>query len=392
LGNLYLAEIAKMALIRKPSALLLMKISVLVSGCIFLGKMTATLKTIPWIARITRFGHERTVVQDVNFTFVQPTIEPQLPSKELFLLILVSSVPGSDYQFARNAIRKTWGNSDECTRVNDVSKGVSCQWKVVYLVGKSYNESLDSEIKQEAQVFNDILLGNFDDTYVNLVIKLFMGFAWASKVNCRFILKADDDIYVRVPKLVSWLQKAPSRLYAGHVHRNVGVSRDPDERNPLPPGSSFNEKYYPPYCLGAFYLLSRSIIPDILRAVKRWRPWPIEDTYIGVLTRDVGVSPTDIYGFVLKARASRDLPRFTECQWDCTIALGHRLTPSHLQLVHDKFESFSSFNSSSCPVDTCSDESSDGPYFMCMLLIIPVLLAVYVWIRNGGFKLNTQWF
>lgn len=103
--------------------------------------------------------------------------------------------------------------------------------------GKSYNESLDSQIKEEARDFNDILAGNFRDTYINLVIKLFMGFAWAKKINCRFVLKADDDVYVHLPKLISWLQQAPSRLYAGHVHKNVDVSRDPHKRNPLPPGS-----------------------------------------------------------------------------------------------------------------------------------------------------------
>lgn len=76
--------------------------------------------------------------------------------------------------------------------------------------GKSYNESLDSQIKEEARDFNDILAGNFRDTYINLVIKLFMGFAWAKKINCRFVLKADDDVYVHLPKLISW--------YSNHLH------------------------------------------------------------------------------------------------------------------------------------------------------------------------------
>lgn len=392
LGKLFLIEMAKMPLIRKPSILLLVKVSLLASGLIVLDKMASTLKILPWLRKLTGNAREETFYQEVNFTFVEPSVAPRMPSQELLLLVLVSSAPGSDYQFARSAIRNTWGNSDECRNTNDSSKRTSCRWKVVYLVGKSYNESLDSQIKDEAQIFNDILVGNFHDSYVNLVIKLFMGFSWASKVNCRFVLKADDDIYVRVPKLVSWLRHAPSPLYAGHVHRKVGVSRDPKERNPLPPGSSFNEKFYPPYCLGAFYVLSRSVIPDILKAVNRWRPWPIEDTYIGVLARDVGVSPTDIYGFVLTARASRNLPRLTDCQWACTIALGHRLTPSHLQLVHGKFESLLSFNSSGCAVDACSDVSSGSFYFIYILLVIAVLLAAYVWMRKVRFKPNIQWF
>ena len=382
-----------MLLIRKPNTLLLTKISIIVTAVVFLYKITPTPKTIPWLAKIVKYAYEEKVVRDVNFTFVKPSLVPQLPSREIFLLVLVSSVPRSDYQFARDAIRKTWGNSDECANTPDVSRQVFCRWKVVYLVGKSYNESLDSQITEEARNFNDILVGNFHDTYINLVIKLFMGFTWATKINCRFVLKADDDVYVHLPKLTSWLQQAPSRLYAGHVHKNVHVSRDPHERNPLPPGSSFNEKYYPPYCLGAFYILSRNIIPDILEAVNRWRPWPIEDTYTGVLARDIGVSPVDIHGFVLTGTVSRDLPYFTECHWFPTIALGHRLTPSHLQLIHDKFESLSLFNGSTCPSDKCSNVTGSCILlFIYILLFITVPLSAYAWVRKERLKLNTRWF
>ena len=379
---------------RKPSTIRLTKISVVVITVVFLCKMAITLRTISWSAKIvTEYTHEEMVIRDVNFTFVNPSLVPRLPSQEIFLIVLVSSAPGSDYQIARNAIRTTWGTSDECANTPDVSRQELCRWKVVYLVGKSYNESLDSKIIEEARNFNDILVGNFHDTYINLVIKLFMGFSWATKINCRFVLKADDDIYVHLPKLISWLQQAPSRLYAGHVHKNVGVSRDPHARNPLPHGASFNEKYYPSYCLGAFYILSRNIIPDILKAVNRWRPWPIEDTYIGVLARDIGVSPVDIYGFVLAERASRNLPYFDECHWASTIALGHRLTPSHLQLIYDKFESLSSFNSSTCPSDTCLyDTGCFFLHFIYILLFITVPFSLYVWVRKQRLKLNTQWF
>ena len=372
---------------RKQNILLTMKIFLLVCGCVFFGKMTRTLKSIPWVSKLT--GHVPPVA-DVNFMMVNPSVQPLLPAEEIFLLVLVSSVPGSDYRFARNAIRETWGISLDCRSTND-----PCPWNVVFLLGRSYQDTLDSQIMEEARAFNDILVGNFNDTYINLVIKLFMGFSWASKVNCRFILKADDDIYVRLPKLASWLHHAPSsRLYAGHVHSNVGVSRDPDERNPLPPGSSFNEKYYPPYCLGAFYVLSRSIIPHMLKAVQRWRPWPIEDTYIGVLARDVGVSPIDIYGFVLKARASRNLPQFTDCYWDCITALGHRLTPTHLHLVHNKFQNLLSFNSSTCAVNTCGEEN--GSRSLCVgyivIFIAAILLAAFAYLRTRKLTLNMQWF
>jgi len=124
---------------------------------------------------------------------VNPSVQPLLPGQEIFLLVLASLVPGSDYRFARNAIRETWGISLDCRSTND-----PCPWNVVFLLGRSYQDTLDSQIMEEARALNDILVGNFNDTYINLVIKLFMGFSWASKVNCRFVLKADDDIGFRV--------------------------------------------------------------------------------------------------------------------------------------------------------------------------------------------------
>lgn len=111
-----------MFLIRKPNTLLLTKISIIVTAVVFLYKITPTPKAIPWLAKIVKYAQEEKVVRDVNFTFVSPSLVPQLPSREIFLLVPMSSVPGSDYQFARNAIRKTWGNSDECANTPDVSK------------------------------------------------------------------------------------------------------------------------------------------------------------------------------------------------------------------------------------------------------------------------------
>ena len=127
---------------------------------------------------------------------------------------------------------------------------------------------------------------------------------------------------------------------------------------------------------------------------QRWRPWPIEDTYIGVLARDVGVSPIDIYGFVLKARASRNLPQFTDCYWDCITALGHRLTPTHLHLVHNKFQNLLYFNSSTCAVNTCGEEN--GSRSLCVgyivIFLAAILLAAFAYLRTRRLTLNMQWF
>ena len=102
--------------------------------------------------------------------------------EELRLVFLVKSAIGNTDK--RAAIRKSWGNEK---RFSDV------------LVGQSLtNVKLQAEIEAELRLHNDIVQGDFDDTYFNNTVKTAMGLRWAveSCAKSRFYMFVDDDYYV----------------------------------------------------------------------------------------------------------------------------------------------------------------------------------------------------
>ncbi|XP_054918891.1 beta-1,3-galactosyltransferase 4-like isoform X2 [Dermacentor andersoni] len=102
----------------------------------------------------------------------------------------------------RAAIRATWGRD-----VGD-DKGSG----VFFLVGKPdatpRGQDIQNRLINESARHNDVIQADFRDTYRNLTIKTLFLLKWAY-VNCsstRFLLKADDDMFVNVERLISFLK------------------------------------------------------------------------------------------------------------------------------------------------------------------------------------------
>lgn len=116
-------------------------------------------------------------------------------SQKVYLLILVSS--GINHVDVRRAIRNTWG-----TRKHLQEHGVL----LLFLVGTSP----DHDIRDEVASFHDIVQQGFPDAYHNLYLKSIMGLQY-SKTYCqdiKYLMKTDDDVYVNIPYLVSFLKRS----------------------------------------------------------------------------------------------------------------------------------------------------------------------------------------
>ncbi|NWU60078.1 B3GT4 galactosyltransferase, partial [Dromas ardeola] len=90
----------------------------------------------------------------------------------------------------------------------------------------------------EARRFGDLLQGPFPDAYPSLARKTLLLLRWAA-ARCPaapFLLKADDDVFVNLPALTSYLAggRHPRRLYLGRVHWWVRPDRDPRGRHHVP--------------------------------------------------------------------------------------------------------------------------------------------------------------
>lgn len=116
--------------------------------------------------------------------------------KNIILLAMVSI--SIDKFSTRSLIRATWSN-----------RLLVPNLRVIFLVGLSYNMTLNAKINEEFQLYGDIVRENFLDTYRNLTLKTIMGIRWASKYceNAKYIMKLDDNILLNSYNLVKFLEK-----------------------------------------------------------------------------------------------------------------------------------------------------------------------------------------
>lgn len=118
-------------------------------------------------------------------------------NNELFLVIFVHSAPKNFDK--RRAIRSTWGNEHN---LNDD------KMRLVFLVGFVSDSSIQQKLVKENKEFEDLIQGNFVDSYRNLTYKHVMGLKWVAYFcqNAKFVFKTDDDIFVDIFQLMFYLK------------------------------------------------------------------------------------------------------------------------------------------------------------------------------------------
>lgn len=205
-----------------------------------------------------------------------------------FLVLMIPVAPHN--REARDIIRNTW--SKEITVLGQVVSHY-------FLLGLSKEEDgagqLKEQVLQESQSHHDILQSNFLDSYNNLTIKTMVMFEWLSShcPNTSYGMKVDSDMFLNVHNLVDMLLKAPQHHYmTGLVARNAAVLRDHNSKWFLPV-SAFSEPNYPPYALGLGYVFSMDLSKKILEASPHVKAVYIEDVYVGLCMRHLGIAMTD---------------------------------------------------------------------------------------------------
>jgi hypothetical protein len=142
----------------------------------------------------------------------------------------------------------------------------------------------NGKIEHESSLYRDIVQWDFLDSYANLTVKSLAGLIWAQSycADAQFLLKADDDLYVNISRVLSLTTISLPPLI-GHVY-----SKSKPARSGLWGVSElqYPAEVYPPYCSGTGYLMRNSTVMSLLQTYQVQRPAiiPIEDIYItGIL-------------------------------------------------------------------------------------------------------------
>lgn len=195
---------------------------------------------------------------------------PFAPSRDLkcFLVILVISGVNNHHQ--RNTIRETWMSDAPADLV--LTK---------FVIGtNNLAEEVKRNIEREQFSHNDLLLLNgLTESYKNLTTKLVHSLQWVDHtVDYKFLLKVDDDSYVRVDQLLKELPQKPSeRLYWGFFDGRAHVKKS----------GKWAEKdwflcdRYLPYALGGGYILSNDLVHYVSTNSKYLQEYLSEDVSLG---------------------------------------------------------------------------------------------------------------
>ena len=279
-----------------------------------------------------------------NISTSEPLLQPFPNNTEFYLLILVPSAVHEHQAFLeRQAIRETWGRTPE-------NPNQDYWWKVVFLLGCTQDEKSTAKILRESTQYNDILQGNFSDGYYSVTHKVLMGLKWATlRASVQFILKADPDVYIHVTRTVKWLQNGdfPARLYGGVIKWRERVPRAFGDSHAIS-RRLYGKDYYPPYAMGAFVMISQSIVPDMLNATITRSPIVYDDPYLGILSKEINVKPFLIkhFFFSLAIRYSfgKVVKSYSDCQLVDIFAIGDRIDYKMKHYLHNRFLKIDAMN------------------------------------------------
>nr|GMD00366.1 beta-1,3-galactosyltransferase GALT1 [Ipomoea batatas] len=212
---------------------------------------------------------------------------PLSPEKHLDLFIGVFSTTNNFKR--RMAVRRTWMQYDAVR---------SGQVAVRFFVGMHKNQMVNEELWNEARTYGDIQLVPFVDYYSLITWKTIAICMFGTEiVQAKFVMKTDDDAFVRVDEVLASLQRigvTRGLLYGlinsdSHPHRNsdskwyISVEEWPDDA-------------YPPWAHGPGYVVSSDIAKAISKRHKKGhlKMFKLEDVAMGIWIAELKKKGLDV--------------------------------------------------------------------------------------------------
>ena len=279
----------------------------------------------------------------IDFKFVYPEVQPIiLGPRDFYLVVVVNSgAKGDEFRQRRTKIRETWASKKTCEYANAMNntKLKDLNWILVFVLGKAGVEVEDKRNIEEAKLHNDMIIGDISDNYLNNILKFYMGQLWASLLGTKYTLKTDDDVYVRIPKIIEYLvsEGSPPSFYGGETYPNTGVARWAGGKWSISK-KYFDEPKFPPFNAGAFIIMSADLLGSLFNYVYIRKPFHTDDAYVGVAMRDFKVKVVHILSFDIKNNMATLIGVKNNCDILKLIAYGHKVDTGAMQHLHGRVE------------------------------------------------------
>lgn len=239
------------------------------------------------------------------------------------ILITIASSPNEHIK--RQAIRKTWGS--KCNQGNPVIK-------CVFLIGNTQDSSTQHILSQESSYYKDIVQFDFVDSYGNLTYKTLTGLSWAAKYcsSAQYVMKTDTDMFVNTDLLPILVKHAPKTLFMGGFCWGPSSPNRDAMSKWFVPLKSYKHDKFPAMCSGTGYVMSKDVVISVLRIADNIPFFHLEDVYISLCLKTIGVKPVKLAGF-----DNLQTP-FQGCHYKNYVITSHYISPEQQYTFWDQLK------------------------------------------------------
>ena len=220
------------------------------------------------------------------------------------VLFVVPSVANFNNAKVRLEIRKSWASDFYGKHWRqDSSKRLA-----FFFGSSSLNAKKLERLKDESTTYGDIVVGDFNDTYKNLSLKMAVIITWVAQFcpNVEAVVKVDMDTFVNVNLLLSLVRKLPSSTHPkfvfGHHH---SLEHPPVLLNGDWGVPEYLYPYYefPKYIQGHSYVISGPAVRLMAESLPFFPIVPNEDAFMtGILPVVLNITRFYHDSFVSSAR------------------------------------------------------------------------------------------
>jgi len=227
------------------------------------------------------------------------------------LVVLVHSAPANVVK--RQVIRETWGSGSSSGNAVDHHS-----FLLLFLIGAVNSTDLQEQIDDENDSYGDLVQGNFIDAYRNMTYKHVMALKWFV-YNCpqaRFLLKTDDDVFINMPLLYSYLEATPAQP-ASQLQRERLLFCNKIERAKVKRTfrskwrvsyAEYKDKYFSNHCPGFSILYSADVVFQLYQEAQKLQYFWIDDVHItGTVASNANISITPTNSLYLSSVQQDDL-------------------------------------------------------------------------------------
>ena len=189
-------------------------------------------------------------------------------------VIFVYSKP-DDFLY-RRTVRNTWGQNDVMDNLRSI---------IIFPLGLTKNITTQNNIEEESWQQDDIIQGNFTDTYQNLTYKgiLILKFFTTFCKQANHLVKMDSDIFPNIFNLDKYFKNrawnngfVSCKMY----WRSLVLRPDVWCGKWCIPERDYKQSHYPPYCSGSFYTISGDLVPHLYHLSSVEPLWWVADVHI----------------------------------------------------------------------------------------------------------------